>query len=89
MAAKSKVAKCSANLGFEATRWLSAYKLGNNIDFTMCKHLVFGPILLKCIYDCPGEHHTELKNGQGELNGANSQVEDNYRANYGFHAHIL
>ncbi len=37
----------SANLGFEATLWLAADKLRNNMDAAEYKHVVLGLIFLK------------------------------------------
>mgnify|MGYP005843474921 CR=1 FL=1 len=47
----------SANLGFEATLWLAADKMRNNMDAAEYKHVVLGLIFLKYISDAFDERH--------------------------------
>lgn len=78
-AAKKGSAKTNgANLGFEATLWLAADKLRNNMDAAEYKHVVLGLIFLKYISDSFQEYHTKLLAEQGE--GANPEDPDEYRA---------
>ena len=56
--AKAKTsADTAANLGFEAKLWLTADKLGNNVDAAEDKHDVLGLIFLKYISDAFEERH--------------------------------
>ena len=50
----------SANLGFEATLWLAADKMRNNMDSAEYKHIVLGLIFLKYISDAFEERHRWL-----------------------------
>ncbi len=50
-AAKKKANGNGANLGFEATLWLAADKMRNNMDAAEYKHVVLGLIFLKYISD--------------------------------------
>jgi type I restriction enzyme M protein len=50
----------SANLGFEATLWLAADKMRNNMDAAEYKHVVLGLIFLKYISDAFEERHRWL-----------------------------
>ncbi len=70
----------SANLGFEATLWLAADKLRNNMDAAEYKHVVLGLIFLKYISDRFDEHHRKLLAGLGPYAGANPEDQDEYRA---------
>jgi type I restriction enzyme M protein len=67
-----------ANLGFEATLWLAADKLRNNLDAAEYKHVVFGLIFLKYISDAFAEVYAKLAADQGE--GADAEDPDEYRA---------
>jgi type I restriction enzyme M protein len=67
-------------LGFEATLWLAADKLRNNMDAAEYKHVVLGLIFLKYISDSFEEHHAKLAAGEGEYAGANPEDPDEYRA---------
>ena len=53
--------KNGANLGFEATLWLAADKLRNNMDAGEYKHVVLGLIFLKYISDAFEERHAALE----------------------------
>ena len=68
----------SANLGFEATLWLAADKLRNNLDAAEYKHVVLGLIFLKYISDAFEELHGRLLGEVGE--GADPEDPDEYRA---------
>lgn len=81
--AKKKAAargKSAANLGFEATLWLAADKLRNNMDAAEYKHVVLGLIFLKYISDAFEELHQALIAGEGEFDGADPEDQDEYRA---------
>jgi len=67
-----------ANLGFEATLWLAADKMRNNMDAAEYKHVVLGLIFLKYISDSFEEQHAKLVAQQSE--GANAEDPDEYRA---------
>ena len=67
-----------ANLGFEATLWLAADKLRNNMDAAEYKHVVLGLIFLKYISDSFEEYHARLLAQQSE--GADPEDPDEYRA---------
>lgn len=67
-------------MGFEATLWLAADKLRNNMDAAEYKHVVLGLIFLKYISDSFEEHHAKLAAGEGEYAGANPEDPDEYRA---------
>ena len=59
--AKTSKKNCNgATLGFEATLWLAADKLRNNMDAAEYKHVVLGLIFLKYISDAFEEQHTRL-----------------------------
>jgi len=70
----------AANLGFEAKLWLAADKLRNNMDAAEYKHVVLGLIFLKYISDSFEEHHAKLVAGEGDYAGANSEDQDEYKA---------
>ena len=83
MAKKKRAKKKSsngngANLGFEATLWLAADKLRNNLDAAEYKHVVLGLIFLKYISDAFAELHEKLLAEQDE--GADPEDADEYRA---------
>ena len=81
MAKKAKAKKdTGANLGFEAKLWLAADKLRNNMDAAEYKHVVLGLIFLKYISDAFEEMHQKLIAGEGELEGADPEDPDEYRA---------
>ncbi|GFE90625.1 class I SAM-dependent DNA methyltransferase [Steroidobacter agaridevorans] len=67
-------------LGFEATLWLAADKLRNNMDAAEYKHVVLGLIFLKYISDSFEEHHAKLAAGEGDYAGADPEDQDEYRA---------
>lgn len=79
---KSKIAKKEsgngATLGFEATLWLAADKLRNNMDAAEYKHVVLGLIFLKYISDAFEEQRAKLLAEQHE--GADPEDPDEYRA---------
>jgi len=76
--AKQATKKNGANLGFEATLWLAADKLRNNMDAAEYKHVVLGLIFLKYISDAFAELHAQLLAEQDE--GADPEDADEYRA---------
>lgn len=82
--AKSNNAKSAsngnANLGFEATLWLAADKLRNDMDAAEYKHVVLGLIFLKYISDSFEEHRAKLVAGKGDYAGANPEDQDEYKA---------
>jgi type I restriction enzyme M protein len=80
--AKEKLASkdSTANIGFEAKLWSAADKLRNNMDAAEYKHVVLGLIFLKYISDTFEEHRTKLAAGQGDYAGANSEDQDEYKA---------
>ena len=59
--------KPGAQLGFEATLWLAADKLRNNMDAGEYKHVVLGLIFLKYISDAFDEKHTALQAEPGAV----------------------
>ena len=67
-----------ANLGFEATLWLAADKLRNNLDAAEYKHVVLGLIFLKYISDAFEEMHAGLVAEENQ--GADPEDPDEYRA---------
>lgn len=68
-----------APLGFEATLWLAADKLRNNLDAAEYKHVVLGLIFLKYISDAFEEQNQKLL---AEVDkGADPEDPDEYRAN--------
>jgi len=70
----------SSALGFEATLWLTADKLRNNMDAAEYKHVVLGLIFLKYISDTFEEHRAKLVAGKGDYKGANPEDQDEYKA---------
>ena len=52
--------KGAGDLGFEATLWLAADKLRNNLDAAEYKHVVLGLIFLKYISDAYQERYKQL-----------------------------
>jgi type I restriction enzyme M protein len=75
---KRKNSDTAANLGFEATLWLAADKLRNNLDAAEYKHVVLGLIFLKYISDAFEEKHQLLTAEEDQ--GANPEDRDEYRA---------
>src|SRR5438105_322101 len=67
-----------ATLGFEATLWLAADKLRNNMDAAEYKHVVLGLIFLKYISDAFEEKHAALS--ADKKSGADPEDPDEYRA---------
>jgi type I restriction enzyme M protein len=67
-----------ATLGFEATLWLAADKLRNNMDAAEYKHVVLGLIFLKYISDAFEEMHARLIAQTGA--GADPEEPDEYLA---------
>jgi type I restriction enzyme M protein len=77
--ANAAVKKNGGDLGFEATLWLAADKLRNNLDAAEYKHVVLGLIFLKYISDAFTERYKQL---QLEIeDGADPEDPDEYRAN--------
>ncbi|MDP1611915.1 MAG: class I SAM-dependent DNA methyltransferase [Sulfuritalea sp.] len=76
----AKKSDSSANIGFEAKLWLAADKLRNNMDAAEYKHVVLGLIFLKYISDAFEEHRAKLVAGKGDYAGANSEDQDEYKA---------
>lgn len=70
----------TATLGFEAKLWQTADKLRNNMDAAEYKHVVLGLVFLKYISDTFVEHHAKLVAGKGDYAGANSEDQDEYKA---------
>jgi type I restriction enzyme M protein len=75
---KQKKAGNGAALGFEATLWLAADKLRNNLDAAEYKHVVLGLIFLKYISDAFEERHAALV--AAKASGADPEDPDEYRA---------
>ena len=67
-----------AALGFEATLWLAADKLRNNLDAAEYKHVVLGLIFLKYISDAFEEQQAKLVADKKQ--GADPEDPDEYRA---------
>jgi len=78
--AASKKNGNGANLGFEATMWQAADKLGNNLDAAEYKHVVLGLIFLKYISDAFNELYEKLVAGEGEYEGADPESADEFQA---------
>ena len=70
----------SANLGFEAKRWLAADKLRNNIDAGEYKRVVLGLIFLQYISDAFEEMRSRLLAGQGDYQGCDPEDAGEYKA---------
>ena len=75
---KQKKAGNGAALGFEATLWLAADKLRNNLDAAEYKHVVLGLIFLKYISDAFEERHAALV--AAKASGADPEDPEEYRA---------
>ncbi len=65
---------------FEAQLFKAADKLRKNIDAAEYKHVVLGLVFLKYISDSFEEHHSKLKEGKGEYDGADPEDKDEYKA---------
>jgi type I restriction enzyme M protein len=76
--ATKKKTGTAANLGFEATLWLAADKLRNNLDAADYKHVVLGLIFLKYISDAFSELHERLLEQVEQ--GADPEDPDEYLA---------
>jgi type I restriction enzyme M protein len=75
---RAKAQKNGGDLGFEATLWLAADKLRNNMDAAEYKHVVLGLIFLKYISDAFEERRAQL---MAEVDqGADPEHPDEYRA---------
>ncbi|MHB8921425.1 MAG: type I restriction-modification system subunit M [Halothiobacillus sp.] len=70
----------SAHIGFEATLWLAADKLRNNMDAAEYKHVVLGLIFIKYISDAFEEMRTKLLEGKGDYENADPEDADEYKA---------
>ncbi|HYI03223.1 N-6 DNA methylase [Hyalangium sp.] len=77
-AGRAKVSKNGGDLGFEATLWLAADKLRNNMDAAEYKHVVLGLIFLKYISDAFEERRAQLLAEVDQ--GADPEDPDEYRA---------
>jgi type I restriction enzyme M protein len=76
--AKSNGNGSGANLGFEATLWLAADKLRNNMDAAEYKHVVLGLVFLKYISDAFEEKHQALV--AAKSSGSDPEDRDEYQA---------
>jgi len=76
--AKATPSKKGGDLGFEATLWLAADKLRNNMDAAEYKHVVLGLIFLKYISDAFVERYRQLEAEVAD--GADPEDPDEYRA---------
>jgi type I restriction enzyme M protein len=65
---------------FEKMLFKTADKLRKNMDAAEYKHIVLGLIFLKYISDSFEELYAKLKEGKGDLAGANPEDADEYRA---------
>lgn len=64
---------------FEKTLFKAADKLRKNIDAAEYKHIVLGLVFLKYISDSFDELYRKLKEGKGDLEGADPEDVDEYR----------
>jgi len=78
--AKTKAAKQKAEEPLEKQLWKAADKLRKNIDAAEYKHVVLGLIFLKYISDAFEELYAKLEAGEGELEGADPEDKDEYKA---------
>ena len=62
-----------AMIGFEATLWLAADKLRNNMDAAEYKHVVLGLIFLKYVSDSFEEMHSKLVEGKVDYEDSNPE----------------
>lgn len=65
---------------FEASLFKTADKLRKNIEASEYKHIVLGLIFLKYISDSFEELHTKLEEGKGKFEGADTEDQDEYKA---------
>lgn len=79
---KKSAGSGGTNLGFEATLWLAADALRNNMDAGEYKHVVLGLVFLKYISDAFEEQHTRLEAEKAQ--GADPEDPDEYRAVHTF-----
>lgn len=64
----------------ETQLWRAADKLRKNIDAAEYKHIVLGLVFLKYISDAFVELYDKLKDGKGEMAGADPEDKDEYKA---------
>ena len=64
----------------ETQLWKAADKLRKNIDAAEYKHIVLGLVFLKYISDAFVELYDKLKEGKGEMAGADPEDKDEYKA---------
>lgn len=76
----AKKTKNSTQSPLEKQLWEAADKLRKNIDAAEYKHIVLGLIFLKYISDSFEELYALLKAGAGEYAGADTEDQDEYKA---------
>jgi len=76
----AKAAKQKAEEPLEKQLWKAADKLRKNIDAAEYKHVVLGLIFLKYISDAFEELYARLDTDEGELEGADPEDKDEYKA---------
>jgi type I restriction enzyme M protein len=76
----AKMPKESAEEPLEKKLWKAADKLRKNMDAAEYKHVVLGLIFLKYISDAFAELYRNLKEGQGEYEGADPEDKNEYLA---------
>ncbi len=64
----------------EKQLWKAADKLRKNIDAAEYKHIVLGLIFLRYISDAFEGYHSKLKEGKGDLAGADPEDREEYTA---------
>ena len=64
----------------EKQLWKAADKLRKNIDAAEYKHIVLGLVFLKYISDAFVELYDKLKDGTGDMTGADPEDKDEYKA---------
>ena len=74
----------SENNELEKTLWAAADKLRSNMDAAEYKHIVLGLIFLKYISDAFNGLYEQLKEGEGEFEGADPEDADEYLAHNSF-----
>ena len=72
--------KAKPEESLEKKLWSAADKLRKNIDAAEYKHIVLGLIFLKYISDSFEDLYAQLKEGQGEFDGADPEDKDEYKA---------
>jgi type I restriction enzyme M protein len=77
---KAKKPKATTEEPIEKQLWKTADKLRKNIDAAEYKHIVLGLVFLKYISDAFVELYDKLKEGKGELAGADPEDKDEYKA---------